>query len=39
MTQAIFAVKLIPMKAKMLVGRVPVKKVDIRSMHVTGGKV
>ena len=39
MTQEIFAVKLTPMKAKILVGRVPVKKVDVRSMQVTGGKV
>ena len=39
MTQEIFAVKLIPIRAKILGRRRLVKKLDVRSMHVTGGKV
>ena len=39
MTQAIFAAKLMPIKAKILCGNVVVKKSDVRSMQVTGGKV
>ena len=39
MTQAIFAAKPIPIKAKILCGKAVVMKVDVRSMQVTGGKV
>ena len=39
MTQTIFSVRLTPMKAKMPCGKVILKKVDVRSMQVTGGKV
>ena len=39
MTQAIFTVKLIPIKANILCGKVAVKKEDVRSMQFTGGKV
>ena len=39
MTQAAFAAKLMQMKEMMLCGNVAVKKVDIRSMQITGGKV
>ena len=39
MTQAIFSVKLMPIKAKILCGNVMLENVDVRSMQVTGGKV
>ena len=39
MTQAALAAKLMQMKEMMLCGNVAVKKVDVRSMQITGGKV
>ena len=39
MTQIIFEVTRMPIKAKILGARVPVKKLDCRSMQTTGGKV
>ena len=39
MTQAILAVKLMPTKANIHCGKVELRKEDVRSVQVTGGKV